>query len=52
MHKLADIVLSYYWFLNFSEDVVDEDAAVREIENLAYTISSVRLSACRRSAGT
>ena len=39
MKNLADIVLQYYWFLNFcSDDELDPDTAVREIEGLADTI--------------
>ena len=39
MKNLADAVLKYYWFLNFcSDDVLEPDTAVREIENLADMI--------------
>ncbi|MDH3348021.1 MAG: hypothetical protein OEM02_07970 [Desulfobulbaceae bacterium] len=39
MKNLADVALQYYWFLNFcSDDELDPDTAVREIESLADTI--------------
>lgn len=41
MQTLADVVLGYYWFLNFcSDDVLDPDAAVTQMEELAYTIEN------------
>jgi hypothetical protein len=41
MDNLADIVLEYYWFLNFSTDEeLDPDTAVKSMENLAYTIET------------
>jgi predicted HicB family RNase H-like nuclease len=39
MKNLADVVLHYYWFLNFcSDDELDPDTAVKEMESLADTI--------------
>jgi hypothetical protein len=41
MQNLANIVLGYYWFLNFcSDDVLDPDTAVEEMEHLAYAIEN------------
>ena len=41
MNNLADVVLEYYWFLNFcSDDELDPDTAVNSMEQLAYKIES------------
>ena len=41
MNNLADVVLEYFWFLNFgSDDELDPDTAVKAMENLAYTIDT------------
>lgn len=41
MKNLADIVLEYFWFLNFSTDEeLDPDIAVKSMENLSYTIEN------------
>lgn len=39
MNNLADVVLEYFWFLNFSsDDELHPDTLVKAMENLAYTI--------------
>ncbi|MES2949284.1 MAG: hypothetical protein V4858_12165 [Pseudomonadota bacterium] len=41
MDNLADTVLGLYWFLNFcSDDELDPDVAVKEIENLSHSIAN------------
>jgi hypothetical protein len=41
MNNLADVVLEYYWFLNFcSDDELDPDTAVKHLENLADVIAN------------
>ena len=41
MNHLADVVLEYFWFLNFcSDEELDSDTAVKAMENLAYTIDT------------
>jgi hypothetical protein len=41
LKNLADVVLGYYWFLNFcSDDVLDPDAAVEKMEHLADTVEN------------
>jgi hypothetical protein len=41
MNSLADVVLEYFWFLNFcADDELDPDTAVKAMENLAYTIDT------------
>ena len=40
MDKLADVVLDYYFFLNFcSDEEMEPDTAVNKIEELAYAIT-------------
>lgn len=41
MNNLADAVLDYFWFLNFSsEDEADLDLTVQKLEELAYQIET------------
>ena len=41
MNNLADTVLEYYWFLNFSADKeLDPDTAVKRMESLVYVIET------------
>jgi hypothetical protein len=41
MNYLADTVLEYYWFLNFSADKeLDPDTAVKRMESLVYAIET------------
>ena len=41
MNNLADVVLEYFWFLNFSsDDELHPDTLVKAMENLAYTIGT------------
>ena len=41
MDNLADVVLDYYWLLNFcSEEEMEPDLAVKKMEHLAYAITN------------
>ena len=41
MNNLADVVLEYYWFLNFcSDDELDPDTAVKAMEGLSHAIET------------
>ena len=41
MNNIADVVLEYYWFLNFcSDDELDPHAAVNAMEQLVYKIEN------------
>jgi hypothetical protein len=41
MKTLADIVLDYYWFLNFCDDEqLDPDTAANLIENVSYQLEN------------
>lgn len=41
MNSLADVVLEYYWFLNFcSDDELEPETAVKMMENLAHQIEN------------